>query len=70
MDPAGDFELHNKTLWCISTKVQKCNEKAFVDADVVLHKLEPNSLQTSAHDVTAAAPKSSVETLESGLQRR
>ena len=51
-------------------KVQKCNEKAFFDAAVVLHKQEPNSSQTSAHDVTAAAPKSSVETPESGLHRR
>ena len=46
-------------------KVQKGNEKAFVDADVLLHKQEPNSSQTSAHDVTAAAPKSSVESLQS-----
>ena len=51
-------------------RVQKYDEKAFVDANVVLHKQEPKSSQTSAHDVTAAAPRSSVETPESGLHKR
>ena len=60
MRPGGGYHV----------KVQKGNEKAFVDADVLLHKQEPNSSQTSAHDVTAAAPKSSVETPESGQGTR
>ena len=60
MRPGGGYHV----------KVQKGNEKAFFDAAVVLHKQEPNSSQTSAHDVTAAAPKSSVETPESGQGTR
>ena len=76
MDPAGDFcyimgplLVHSRPHF-EDVKVQKYDEKAFFDPAVVLHKQEPNSSQTSAHDVTAAAPKSSVETPESGQGTR